>query len=174
MLSKNKQNDQNVSNIRLFNPPEKEASSSPAVIQPTLQPSDNILKIAPDIQVTDCEENKDKLIMKPVYQNINQVDLWENVDRQTDNKDDVTKYTVRKKPTNTLKKALKNRPPVAEFILKITKANKEDIEKRKQRERDKWYHGDAKANTGEKRSSGNISGNTRSKPGQLTKTPSNK
>ena len=75
--------------------------------------------------------------MKPVYQNINQVDLWENADRRTNNNADVTKYAGIKKQTNTLKEALKNRPPVADFIEQITKANEEDMEKRKQRERDK-------------------------------------
>ena len=46
----------------------------------------------------------------------------------------------KKSPTNTLKEALKNIPAVAEFIEQITKANKEDMEKRKQRERDQMYN----------------------------------
>jgi hypothetical protein len=42
--------------------------------------------------------------------------------------------------THTLKEALKNRPPVAEFIEQITKANEENMEKRKQREGDNMYN----------------------------------
>ena len=49
------------------------------------------------------------------------VDLWENADRQPNNNDNVNKYTDRKRLTNTLKEALKHRPPVAEFIQQITK-----------------------------------------------------
>ena len=123
---------------------------------PILKTSDNLLKIAPNIPETEFKEKEDKLlIMKPVYQNINQVDLWENADRQTNNNADVTKYEGIKKQTNTLKEALKNRPPVADFIEQITKANEEDMEKRKQRERDKMYnvyfpYDNTEAKTGEK------------------------
>ena len=49
------------------------------------------------------------------------------------------KYRQKKITTNTLKEALRNRPPVAEFMKEITKANEEDILKRKQRERYRLY-----------------------------------
>jgi hypothetical protein len=62
---------------------EKEDSFSPTGNPPTLKTSEHVTKIAPDIPETDYDENKDKLlIIKPVYQNFNQVDLWQNIDRQ--------------------------------------------------------------------------------------------
>ena len=76
-------------------------------------------------------------ILKTVYTNVNQVDIWENADRQSDVKDDITKYAELKNTTNTLKEAFRNRPPVAEYIKEITRANKENIKKRQQRELDK-------------------------------------
>ena len=137
----NRENEPNRPNERLFKhlASEKEDAFSPTGTSPTLNTSEHILKMVQD--KTDYDENKDKLlIIKPVYQNINQVDLKENVGRQTNDNDNVTKFTAKKSPTNTLKEALKNRDAVAAFIEQRTKANKEDMEKRKQRERDQMYN----------------------------------
>ena len=78
-------------------PSEKEDSFSPTGTPPTLETSEHVLKMAPDIPATDYDENKDKLlIIRQVYQNIKQVDLWRNVDRQTNDNDNVTKFTAKK------------------------------------------------------------------------------
>ena len=108
-----------------------------------LKISKNLLNVAPDIPETDYEESDEKLSnIEPSYQNIKQRDLWENACRQNNDNGVLLKCAQKKMPTNTLKSALRNRPPVAEFIKEITKANAKDDVKRRQRERDRLYNDD--------------------------------
>jgi hypothetical protein len=122
-------------------PSKKEDLLNPTGIQSTMKTLEHLRKTGSNTSKADNEEKENKLLLiKPVYQNIHQVDLWENADRQPNNNDDVKKYTDMKQLTSTLEEALKQRPPVAEFIQNITKATKEDMEKSIQRERDELYN----------------------------------
>ena len=94
----------------------------------------------PDIPETDYDETEDKFsIINPVHNNIKQRDLWGNACRQSNDNGGILKYAQKKLPTNTIREALRNRPPVSEFIKEITKANEEDNVKRIQRERERLY-----------------------------------
>ena len=139
MHIKNVKNEPNKLNERLFThllQEKKESSRIPSC----LKISKNLLNVAPDIPETDYEESKDELsIINPVHKNMRQRDLWGNAYRQNSDKVGLLKCAQNKIPTNTLKEALRNRPPVADFMKEITKANEEDIVKRKQRERYRLY-----------------------------------
>ena len=57
-----------------------------------------------------------RAIISPVQKNIRQRDLCGNVCRQNNDNGGLLKCAQNKIPTNTLKEALRNRPPVADFI----------------------------------------------------------
>ena len=149
----NVENKTNQSNKRMFKHLliEKEELSSPIRMAPYPKISDFLLKAAPDIPETDYEEENDDnmLILKSVYKNVNPVDLWENAERHSNVKVDDRKCTELKHPTNTLREAFKHRPPVTEYIKEITRANKENIEKRKQREHNKLTNKDVEESENE-------------------------
>lgn len=117
---------------------EKKGQESPPRIPSCMKISHNILNTAPEIPEVDYDESDDKLsVIDTAHGNLSQRDLWSNACRQNTNNGGILKYEQNKLPTNTLKEALRNRAPVAEFIREITKANEEDIVNRKQRERER-------------------------------------
>ena len=135
-------NEPNQLNKRLFKHLLQEKRDS-SRIPSCLKISKNLLNVAPDIPETDYEESDEKVSnIEPSYQNIKQRDLWENACRQNNDNGVILNCAQKKMPTNTLKSALRNRPPVAEFIKEITKANAKDDVKRRQRERDRLYNDD--------------------------------
>ena len=72
-----------------------------------------------------------RAIINPVQKNIRQRDLWGNVCRQNNDNGGLLKCAQNKIPKSTLKEALRNRPPVADFINEIRKANKKGKDREK-------------------------------------------
>ena len=91
-----------------------------------------------DTSETESDESDDNhLIIKPVYKNRNQTNLWENCYTENtakDNQSVATPVEHHTGLTDTEREVIKHRPAVSEIVKKITKASKEDMERRKERE----------------------------------------
>ena len=127
---------------------EKNYSSYLIRTQSSLDTSEAEKRKGVDISETDTDESDDsQVIIKPVYKNRNQIDLWENCYRHNNAK--VDHGVEQNKHTDTLKEAIKHRPSVTEFIREIKRANKEDMERRRQRERARILDYDTMSSTEE-------------------------
>ena len=91
-----------------------------------------------DILETESDESDDNhLIIKPVYKNRNQTNLWENCFTENtakDNQSVTTPVEHHTGLTDTEREVIKHRPTVSEIVKEITKASKKDMERRKERE----------------------------------------
>ena len=91
-----------------------------------------------DTSETESDESDDNhLIIKPVYKNRNQTNLWENCCTENtakDNQSVATPVEHHTGLTDTEREVIKHRPAVSEIVKEITKASKEALERRKERE----------------------------------------
>ena len=79
----------------------------------------------------------ERSLIKPVYKNRNQTNLWENCCTENtakDNQSVATPVEHHTGLTDTERKVIEHRPAVSEIVKEITKASKEDMMRRKERE----------------------------------------